>query len=190
LSNEGILKSEKLSNFFLSDNDYLYLPNLLESKKNLYENLINSVIQQDLKLSTNLLELKSMTYELMTSFVSTIEEINFTSVSQNVTEKDKRLVLKAQHIIDESILEKFPSIHEISKKIGVSETKLKSDFKLLTGTTMYQYFLSKQMIYANELLKNKEVKIKEVAFLLGYVSHSKFSSTFKKHFGYLPSEVE
>lgn len=188
LSTNGILKHDKLALFFASKDEYLFLPNFLENKKLLYQSIIDSIIYKE--NTKNLLELKSMTYELMTSFVETLDSIHVTSVSSAISERDKRYVQKAQFIIEQNIFDKFPSISVISKKIGISETKLKSDFKVLIGTSMYQYYLQKQMIYARELLVDKQLLIKEVATMIGYSNPSKFSIAFKNYFGYLPSDIE
>jgi transcriptional regulator GlxA family with amidase domain len=45
------------------------------------------------------------------------------------------------------------------------------------------------MCLAMEMIKNSDVQIKNVAMATGYEDSSKFSATFKKQFGKLPSEV-
>lgn len=187
LTSDGLFKHEKLVSFFNSSDDYLYLPNFLERKKKLYQSIIDSIIYKE--KSKNLLELKSMTYELISSFVDTLDSIQLMSIPANMTERDKRYVQKAQHIIEQAIFDSFPSINEIAKKIGISETKLKADFKAINGVSMYKYYLNKQMLYAQDLLVDKRLLVKEVANTLGYSSASKFSKAFKNHLGYLPSEV-
>lgn len=187
LSTNGLFKHEKLVSFFNSTDDYLYLPNFLESKKKLYQSIIDSIIYKE--KSKNLLELKSMTYELMSSFVETLDSINLKSTQSNLVERDKRYIQKAQYIIEQAIFDSFPTINTIAKKIGISETKLKADFKTINGVSMYQYYLHKQMLYAQDLLKEKNLLVKEVANTLGYSSAGKFSQAFKNHFGYLPSDV-
>jgi len=190
LAKKGIFKNETLEVFFNSTNEYLYMPNLLEDKLSLYEKIIEHIIDKDYNENKNVFELKTLTYELMNSFVSSIGKKTFSEIAQDVSEKDKRLVFKAQHIIEKSLLDKFPSIATIAKEVGISETKLKADFKKIQGITIFQYFTMRQMFYAKELLKNEQLTIKEIAMTLGYSNQGKFSTAFKKVHGSLPSEMQ
>ncbi len=154
----------------------------------LYEKIIDKIIAKDKNINKDVFELKSMTYELMDSFVNTIVKKDFNEIAQDVSEKDKGLVFKAQHILEKSIFEKFPTIELLAKNVGVSETKLKADFKKIHGTTIFQFYSMKQMLYAKEILKRDDISIKEIAITLGYANPGKFSQAFKKFHGVLPSE--
>ncbi len=61
-------------------------------------------------------------------------------------------------------------------------------FREHTGTTPYEYYMyikiSKALIY----LKEKRYSITEIGFILGFSSHSHFSSVFKKKVGITPTE--
>ncbi len=86
------------------------------------------------------------------------------------------------------MFEKFPGIETIATEIGMSATKLKANFKQYYGQTMFDYYNTKQLNFAKQLLEQHANSIKEIAHMLGYVNASKFSSAFKKHFGMLPSD--
>lgn len=186
----GALKNEFLEEFFKSEEGHLLMPNLLENKKEVYQHIVDSILDKDDNGVKNLLLLKSRTYEILASFVDSLGKETFTVVTQSVSERDKRRVLTAQHLLNNAIFDKFPTIAEISKYVGTSETKIKADFKALNGVSMYQYYSQKQMTYAHELLKKQDISIKEVALSLGYSNQSKFAQAYKKQYGYLPSVTE
>lgn len=183
----GELKNEALKNFFDSDMECLYLPNFLESKRNVSNKIIESILNKDEDLGSKFKLLKSRTLNLLSSFAQELDNQTIIKTLNNNTNKSKRKLFKVENILKESICGKFPSINKISKKVGISETKLKSDFKDMFGVTMLQYFSAQQMKYAKDLIETGEVSIKEIAITLGYSNASKFSTRFKKFYGNLPS---
>ena len=123
----------------------------------------------------------------ISNFIQELDSQNTLKVFDNTNDSDRRKLFKAENILKESIYGKFPSIAFIAKEIGMSETKLKASFKKMFGVTLFQYFLTNQMKYAKEMIEKSNVSIKEVAITLGYANASKFSNSFKKVIGDLPS---
>lgn len=82
-----------------------------------------------------------------------------------------------------------PTIDELSRISAMSATKLKNDFKKLYGLPIYEYYQKNRMIKAKSLLVLGKYTIKEVGIMVGYANLSHFANTFKKEFGYLPSEI-
>ena len=62
-------------------------------------------------------------------------------------------------------------------------------FKSVFGMSMLQYHKEKNLLLAEQLVKNSDVQIKNIAITTGFESASKFSASFKKRFGKLPSEL-
>lgn len=71
----------------------------------------------------------------------------------------------------------------------MSGTKLKKFFKDTYHQTIKEYTRRKRMNIAEVLLLNSNLPIKEIAESVGYSSHSKFSTYYKKYKGKFPSEV-
>lgn len=71
----------------------------------------------------------------------------------------------------------------------MSGTKLKKLFKDTYHQTIKEYTRRKRMNIAEVLLLNSNLPIKEIAESVGYSSHSKFSTYYKKYKGKFPSEV-
>jgi len=98
-------------------------------------------------------------------------------------------VAAAEKIILNNLTVPFLGVNNIAKAVNLSPTKLKIIFKSVFGFSMLQYHKEKNMLLAMQLIKNSSVQIKNIAALTGYLSSSKFSATFKKRFGILPTEI-
>ena len=61
-------------------------------------------------------------------------------------------------------------------------------FKEHTGKSPYEYYMDIKISKSLNYLKSKRYSITEVGFILGFSSHSHFSSVFKKRVGLTPSE--
>ncbi len=78
------------------------------------------------------------------------------------------------------------TLEKISKMSG---TKLKNLFKEKYGQSITEYTQRKRMNVAETLLLNTDLPIKEISESVGYSSHSKFSTYYKRYKGKLPSEA-
>jgi AraC-like DNA-binding protein len=81
-----------------------------------------------------------------------------------------------------------PSLPKLARRLGLSETRLKSDFKTMTGTTVMQYCINKRIEAARLLLKENRHSISEIGSIVGYEDHSAFSRAFRRHCGVSPKE--
>jgi AraC-like DNA-binding protein len=68
--------------------------------------------------------------------------------------------------------------------------KIKTDFRLVYGTSLLQYNIDKKMNLAMQLILNTDMQIKNT-LEVGYESHSKFSAAFKRSLeSYLQKSVQ
>lgn len=107
----------------------------------------------------------------------------------NLSNIDRMKVKQAEQLMHNHLCAKFPGLAYIAHEISVSETKLKTLFKMVHNTTVLHYFQQMKMAAAKEMLDTKQHKISEVASAFGYENSSKFSAAFKQHFDCLPSQV-
>jgi AraC-like DNA-binding protein len=103
-----------------------------------------------------------------------------------LTTRDIESIHFVAHIIQSNISHPL-TIEEISKKVGINQTKLKLGFKQLYGTTIFGYLQELRMNQAQKYLLNTADSIEEISIKCGYINTSNFSNAFKKHFGYAPS---
>ncbi|BBO82351.1 AraC family transcriptional regulator [Desulfosarcina ovata subsp. sediminis] len=80
-----------------------------------------------------------------------------------------------------------PNTIELSKAIGVSRTKLYRGFNQLYGVSPMEYLRLKRIEKAREMVKDKDLNMTQIAYVLGYSSSSHFAKTFRDFFGMSPS---
>lgn len=80
-------------------------------------------------------------------------------------------------------------IEEISKILGINETKIRKEFKIYYNTTIIDYISELRMLKAKKLIVNKDMMIKEIAIDCGYEYVQNFTRAFKKKFGVSPEKL-
>ncbi|MFQ4142477.1 AraC family transcriptional regulator [Chlorogloeopsis sp. ULAP02] len=85
-------------------------------------------------------------------------------------------------------LENPPSLLELTQIVGVSDRTLRRGFRELFGTTVFRYLTEKRMEWAEQLLRQGNITIAEVAHRVGYSHQGRFAETFKRKFMITPSE--
>jgi len=102
-----------------------------------------------------------------------------------LTDSDEERIRYAATLIQENLKKPY-TIVELARAVGINQTKLKSGFKTLFGTTVFNYLQETRMQMARELLLNTSFPIQHIANLSGYSSISNFSVAFKQAQGYSP----
>lgn len=85
-------------------------------------------------------------------------------------------------------LENPPSLLELAQLVGLSQSTLKRGFQTLFGTSVFGYLTDQRMIWAEQLLRQNNSTVAEVANLVGYSHLGHFASAFKRRFGITPSQ--
>lgn len=85
-------------------------------------------------------------------------------------------------------LSRHDTLKELSARFDIPMTTMKTCFKSVYGCSIYAYMKSYRMQAAMLLLRDTADSITEIAAKMGYDNPSKFSETFKKEFGQLPSD--
>lgn len=103
-----------------------------------------------------------------------------------LSEREK--IVMAREWIIEHIGEPV-TIKELSRIVAMNECYLKKGFRLLFGTTIFDFYQSQRMEHARYLLYEKGLSVTEVSVQLGYSSISHFSTAFKKYTGINPGNL-
>lgn len=82
------------------------------------------------------------------------------------------------------------SINELARKYGYSPDHLSREFKRHTGIKLSDYIMQTRINYSLPLLKGKDMKIIDIALLIGYQKHSTFSANFKTLMHCTPKEYQ
>ncbi|PWW07584.1 helix-turn-helix transcriptional regulator [Mangrovibacter plantisponsor] len=101
-------------------------------------------------------------------------------------------------LLDARIMRTLSAIHsdparnwllaELASLAGMSRTGFARLFIKLTGTTAIHYLIQWRMRVASKALRFSNESIKQIAYRVGYVSESAFSTVFKRTYGTSPSE--
>ncbi|MCD7901656.1 MAG: AraC family transcriptional regulator [Bacteroides sp.] len=80
------------------------------------------------------------------------------------------------------------TMEEIASYTGRSLATFKRDFKKISDLSPQKWLIQKRLEKAHELINEQGRKISEVCFDVGFKNRSHFTTAFKKHYGYSPSE--
>ncbi|MDH6303352.1 AraC-like DNA-binding protein [Parabacteroides sp. PF5-5] len=104
-------------------------------------------------------------------------------------QQDINLLLEIREKLTKNFVEGCPTIQSISEEFGISPTKLKSNFKVFYGKSIFQYFQQERMELAKRMIESGN-SIADVGYTIGYNNLSKFSSAYRKQFGFNPKETQ
>lgn len=99
--------------------------------------------------------------------------------------------IKMLYQVKERLLDNLaeaPSIAELSKFSGMSETKLKRLFHQVFGKSIFQYFQNFRMQEAARLLREKRLSVSEVGYQLGFSNLGHFTKVFEAVIGVKPKK--
>ncbi len=137
----------------------------------------------------NFFELKKIVPRYLESFYTSYTKVKAFQNGQSSAENLNKIKLIEQELM-QNLHGKFIGIETLAKKYKLSPTTLKKTFKNTFGNSVLSYFNKGKMDLALKYLLETDLKIKEVAEMLGYENKSKFSQAFKKIHNKLPSEIK
>ncbi len=105
-----------------------------------------------------------------------------------ISSSEEQFLPKTVEIIKANIGNPDFGVEELSREIGMSRVHLNRKLKETISVSPGTFIKSIRLKQAAYLLVNNKVNISEVAFKVGFSTHSYFSSTFKDYFGLPPKE--
>ena len=188
LKNSHLFVESRINEFFNQDLTHVFWPENSTTYDDLTQDIKATVVAKGNKGVANLLRLKMEAIDLLSTFINKYKNENIHENHYELPNSDRLRVLKIEKLLCENLEKKFEGIDALADKFKISPTKLKSDFKLMHGKSIFQYFQEKQMLLAKQILEIEDIRIKELAYKFGYENAGKFSQAYKKHFNVLPSE--
>ncbi len=188
MKNDDLYVKSNIHLFFESDANTIFFPKTSYNYNTITKTIQNIILTKGSKGVSNPLKLKIEVIGLINTFIENYSIDNINQENNPIQNKDYERTLKIEQYLCENLEGKFESIDALANRFKISPTKLKNDFKQMFGKPIFQYFQEKQMLLAKELLKNEDIRIKELAHKLGYENMGKFSQAYKKLFNILPSE--
>lgn len=101
---------------------------------------------------------------------------------------DEEFLVKAREIVENSLCDATFTVDRFAKEIGMSRSNLHLKMKAILGSTASDYIKKIRFNKAIQLLEEQKYTVAEVSYMVGFNTPSYFSTSFKKFFGYLPTE--
>lgn len=101
---------------------------------------------------------------------------------------DDRFLNKAIVLVKERMEDSHFGTEELSIALKMSRSNLHRKLKALTNQSTSEFIRSIRIYRAAELLKEQDVNVSEVAYLVGFESISYFSKSFREQMGASPSD--
>lgn len=105
-----------------------------------------------------------------------------------INSPDSRLITKVIESIRKNIENPEFNIDDLSREVGLSRVHLNRKLKENINISPNNLIRSIRLKQAAYLLINNKVNISDVAYKVGFSSHSYFSNNFKEYFGMAPTE--
>lgn len=102
---------------------------------------------------------------------------------------DEEFLTKAVKVMDEHIDDSEFSTDAFAREMCMSRSNLHLKMKALTGEATNEFIRRVRLNKALELLKTSRYTVSEVSAMVGFGTPSYFATSFKKFFGYSPSEL-
>jgi signal transduction histidine kinase/DNA-binding response OmpR family regulator len=103
---------------------------------------------------------------------------------------DEKFLTAVMQAIEKNMGEEDFGVEELAKQVTMSRSQLHRKLVALTNQSPSEVLRNTRLLRAKELLKKKSATPSEVAFKVGFNSHTYFSKCFKEEFGISPGEVE
>jgi AraC-like DNA-binding protein len=85
-------------------------------------------------------------------------------------------------------LDKPPTLSQLSSRVSLGINKLESGFRNIFGMSVFAFLREHKMQQAKLLFQAAEMNVSQVAWAVGYVNVSHFSTAFKQRFNILPKK--
>ncbi|QGY42099.1 AraC family transcriptional regulator [Maribellus comscasis] len=107
--------------------------------------------------------------------------------SEDIRGEENPVIQQTIYFLEQNIDKKL-TLKEISDEVGYSITYLSTIFKKQTNYSPLSYFSHLKITKSCEYLDQTKLKIKQIAFMLGYTDPYYFSKDFQKKMGMSPKK--
>ena len=77
-------------------------------------------------------------------------------------------------------------ISDLACRVNLSSSRLSHLFKTQTGLSLNDFLANERLERAADLLRETEMRVKEITFSIGYCQEPSFNRAFKKKFNHSP----
>ena len=102
------------------------------------------------------------------------------------TDPDAVVVTAAKRLIADN-LASLPGLAEIARSVGTYREKLSQVFREQTGMTVFAYIREARIRRGEELLRDTDIDVQDIALLIGFNNAGNFATAFRERMGVTPS---
>jgi AraC-like DNA-binding protein len=132
--------------------------------------------------------LSARCHDLLIEFLTTVSRVGVTRPVTLTQSVDNQIRAAAELLAQN--LETPPTIAELARRVGLSETTLKRGFHQVFDTTLFGYLRARRMERAHAALQSGAATVLEAAALVGYSNPSNFAAAFRRQFGVNPKTFQ
>ena len=106
------------------------------------------------------------------------------------THLDEKMIKKAIKLMEDHISDNEFSVERLSKELGISRVHLYKKTTSITGKSPIEFIRLIRLKRAAQLLRESQLQISEIAYMVGFNNPKSFSKYFKEEFDVLPSQYQ
>ena len=146
-----------------------------------------------LEKPVNIMMLRSAIQQVLSVRENLRSKVNRAEVSNDLPEivienADDKLFGRVNEVIKAHLDNSEFSVQQLSEEVGISRVHLNRKMKERYGVSPNIFIKSFRLKQAANLLANNSVNVSEVAYKVGFSSHSYFTTSFHDYFGMSPKE--
>jgi AraC-like DNA-binding protein len=150
--------------------------------------LVTRLVDNPYNGTLGLIYTEAVAFELLCLALSGLEVFKGVQPYECYSQRDLKSLHLARNILMKE-LSPPPTITQLARIAGLSETVLKKGFKDLFGETLFDFSVRCRMQRAMTLLTDREMQISRIAEAVGYSHQTTFATAFRRHFGMRPKDA-
>lgn len=115
-------------------------------------------------------------------------EVGYDYTFKTIDSADGKLFQRINESLKKNLDDSNFGVNELANEVGISRVHLNRKMKERYSVSPNNFIRSYRLKQAAYLLINNKVNVSEVAYRVGFSSHSHFSNTFRDYFGMTPKE--
>lgn len=136
---------------------------------------------QKLEMLRNSTSVHSLIKQMLLDFAERIKQIKYNCNSSS------KLFLKCSNYVSKNLFNNI-KVEEIAVELGMSRSRLCTQFHKQTSITLTQYIMNEKILESKRLLQFTNKSISEIALHLAFSSQSHFQTVFKKYTSITPNK--
>jgi AraC-like DNA-binding protein len=98
-------------------------------------------------------------------------------------------MVRAAHALLLAQLDNPPGLDALARAVGLNRNKLNHGFRHIYGATAFTLLRDARLHRAQDLLRQTETNLSEIALAVGYNTQANFTTAYRRRFGHTPASM-